>query len=98
MAEYGSSGIWAAEPVGPFRHGMVPYAKLHLDADLILDFEAWILRYWQRRESGFNTPAFNAEGLRLAKELKRHMGPETEVLFAPESESGGLEAELVIDA
>jgi hypothetical protein len=98
MAEYGSSGIWVAEPVGPFRHGMVGYTRLRLSADLAARFTAWIERYWHRLNDEFDTKAFNSEGLALAFALKRHVGPDTEVVFAPESEEGGLEPERIIDA
>ncbi len=97
MAEYGSSGIWAAEPIGPFRHGMVGYARLALPDDLTARFAAWIERYWRRLDGGFEAGPFNAEGLELARALKRHVGPDTEVVFAPEAEEGGLEPEQVIE-
>jgi hypothetical protein len=96
MAEYGSSGVWAAEQIGPFRHGMVRHSTLSLPDDLAARFEAWITRYWQRRESEFDTALFNAEGLELARALKRHVGPQTEVVFAPEAEDGGLLPEQVV--
>ena len=97
MAEYGSSGVWLAEPVGPFRHGMIGHARLGLPDDLAARFDAWIARYWQRREAGFDTAAFNVEGLELARALKRHVGPNTEVVFAPEAEDGGLLPEQVVE-
>ncbi len=98
MADYGSSGIWGATPVGPFRHGMVGYSRPRLPADLVARFEAWIEWYWQRLDGGFEAAPFNAEGLELARALKRHVGPDTEVVYAPEAEDGGLEPEQVIDA
>jgi hypothetical protein len=45
MSEYGSSGIWAAEPVGPFRPGMVGYPRLGLSAELAARFAARIEWY-----------------------------------------------------
>ncbi len=98
MAEYGSSGIWAAEPVGPFRHGMLSHGELGLTVQLAARFDTWIDRYWQRLDDEFDAILFNAEGLELALELKRHVGPATEVVFAPESEDGGLEPDRVVEA
>jgi hypothetical protein len=96
MAEYGSSGIWATEPVGPFRHGMLRYSRLGLPDDMVARFEVWIEKFWQRKNDAFDVVSFNAEGLELARSLKRHLGPETEVVFAPEAENGGLDPEQVI--
>jgi hypothetical protein len=96
MAEYGSSGIWAAEPVGPFRHGMIGTAQLGLPSDLAARFERWMEWYWRRLDDNFDTSAFNTEGLALSRLLKRHVGSDTEVVFAPESEEGGLLPEQVI--
>jgi hypothetical protein len=97
MAEYGSSGIWAAQAVGPFRHGMVGYAALRLPADLAARFGAWIEGYWRRREDAVEVERFNAEGLALARALKRHVGPGTEVVYAPEAADGGLSPEQIIE-
>jgi len=52
MAEYGSSGVWSAEPGGPFRHGMVGHARPPLPEDLAARFDAGIARYWLRCQSG----------------------------------------------
>ena len=90
MADYDSSGVWAAGPIGPFRHGMVSHAALALPADLAARFDAWIEQYGQRPDAGFRTAAFNADGLALARALKRHVGPATEVVFAPEADDGHL--------
>lgn len=98
MADYGSSGVWTAEQVGPFRHGMVSHSALSLPDDLAARFNAWIAWYWQRRDAAFSTAPFNAEGLKLARGLKRHVGPQTEVVFAPEAEDGGLLPEQVVEA
>jgi hypothetical protein len=98
MAEYSSSGIWAAEPFGLFRHGMVGYARLGLPADLAARFAAWIEKYWRRLDGGLDLVAFNVEGLELARALKRHVGASTEVVFAPESDEPGLRGDQIIDA
>ena len=42
MPEYMSSGIWAAEPDGWFRHGMLTHDSLGLPATLAARFDAWI--------------------------------------------------------
>jgi hypothetical protein len=98
MAEYESSEIWAVEQMGPFRHGMVSYARLGLPTELAARFASWIESYLQRLNGGhFEASAFNAEGLALAQALKQHVGAATEVVFAPEAEDGGLLAEQVID-
>src|SRR5262249_15494768 len=98
MAEYRSSGVWVAEQVGLFRHGMVRHSTLSLPDDLAAQFDDWITWYWQRRNDKFDTASFNAKGLELARALKRHVGPETEVVFAPESEDGGLLPEHLVEA
>ena len=98
MAEYGSSGIWVAEPCGLFRHGMIGLKRLRLPAELAGRFVAWIEKYWARLDHRpFDVVAFNAEGRSLALELKAFVGLETEVVFEPEAESGGLGAPEVID-
>jgi hypothetical protein len=98
MDEYGSSGVWAAEQVGPFRRGMVRHSTLSLPHDLATRFNAWIGRYWLRREAGFDTASFNSEGLELAQAIEHHVGPETEVVFTPEAEDGGLLPEQLVKA
>ena len=98
MAEYGSSGIWVAEPFGPFRHGMVEHRKLGLPADLAARFAAWIEEYWARAEGRpLNVAAFNDEGRSLAIALKRFVGPNTRVVFEPELEDGGLGLPEIIE-
>lgn len=97
MAEYGSSGIWVAESVGPFRHGMIGHKRLGLPDDLTARFTAWIMRYWARRDDGFDVGAFNAEGRTLALALKFFVGARTEVLFEAEAEDGELSAPEVIE-
>ncbi len=90
MAEYGSSGIWVAESVGPFRHGMIDHQKLGLPDELAERFGAWIERYWARLRDEFDAKAFNAEGRALAVALKAFVGSETEVVYEGEAEDGGL--------
>jgi hypothetical protein len=96
MAEYGSSGIWVAEAVGPFRHGMIAHKKLGLSDELAERFAAWIERYWARLRDDFDVKAFNAEGRALAVALKKFVGPETEVVYESETENGGLLAPQII--
>ncbi len=98
MADYMSSGIWAAEPTGLFRHGMVEHARLGLPAELAARFRAWIRWYDQQPEVRLEVGRFNAEGLELARALKRHFGPATEVVFAPEADDGGPLPEQVVEA
>jgi hypothetical protein len=98
MADYSSSGIWVTEPVGLFRHGMIGHARLGLPSDLAARFNAWIELYWKNLDGSLDLDAFNAEGLELAQELKQHVGRDTEVVFAPESEVAGLRPEQIIDA
>lgn len=91
MAEYASSGIWVIEAVGPFRHGMIEHAALHLPAALARDFENWIEQYYDRLGidgAVFNVEAFNSEGLRLATELKTFLGTDVSVEYIPEDEDG----------
>ena len=98
MAEYGSSGIWVAEPLGPFRHGMVEHKKLGLPDDLALRFAAWIEAYWARADHRpLDVPAFNAEGRALATALKRFVGPDTQVVYEPELEDEGLGPPEIIE-
>ena len=96
MAEYGSSGIWVAEAVGPFRHGMIATRRLGLPDELTERFAAWIERYWARRRDDFDVEAFNSEGRSLAVALKAFVGPDTEVVFEGEANDGGLLAPEII--
>lgn len=99
MAEYGSSGIWVAEAVGPFRHGMIGHKRLGLPNQLAERFRAWIDRFWKRSEACFDSVAFIVEGRALAVELKAFVGPETEVIYEAEAPEGGLLApEIIADA
>lgn len=98
MAEYDSSGVWVAEASGPFRHGMVGHEHLGLPPELASRFAFWIERYWARAGKGsFDVAAFNAEGRALAAALKSFVGEETEVVFEPETEEGGLGTPEVIE-
>ena len=96
MAEYASSGIWAMQFVGLFRHGMVSHGRLQLPPDLRVRFEAWIEKYWQNLKPNFDVVAFDAEGLELARALKTELGVGVEVVFAPEDPPGGLGEEQPI--
>lgn len=98
MAEYGSSGVWVAEAVGPFRHGMIGHKRLGLPDQLAERFRAWIDRYWKRLEAGFDAVAFNVEGRALAVELKAFVGAETEVIYEAEAPDGGLLEPEIIEA
>ena len=90
MAEYGTSGIWAAESVGPFRHGMIGHKELGLPVELAAQFAAWVERYWARLRDDFDAKAFNTDGRALAVALKEFVGSETEVVYEGEAEDGGL--------
>jgi hypothetical protein len=98
MAEYASSGIWVAEPMGLFRHGMIEHKGLGLPDQLAASFAAWIERYWGRLQNGFDIMAFNTEGRALAVALKAFVGADTEVVFQAEVEDGGLRAEETVQA
>jgi hypothetical protein len=97
MAEYTSSGIWAAEPYGLFRHAMVGHTRLGLSDELANRFDAWIEKYWQRLDGKLDLIAFNAEGLELAQALKQHVGSGTEVVFTSESDEPGQRLEQIIN-
>lgn len=97
MAEYASSSIWAMQSVGLFRHGMVSHGRLQLPPDLRGQFEAWIEKYWENLEPNFDVASFNAEGLELATALKRLLGVDVRVVFAPEDENNGLGEERLIE-
>ena len=93
MAEYASLGIWVIEGVGPFRHGMIEHASLNLPLALAQGFEAWIEGYNDNLGLDgaiFDVHAFNAKGLRLATDLKRHLGPDVYVELIPENAGGEL--------
>ncbi|MBE0535234.1 MAG: hypothetical protein IH624_06145 [Phycisphaerae bacterium] len=86
MADYGSSGIWACVPVGPFRHGMLEHSSLSLPKELSGAIDRWIEEYWKVLDAPeqFDQAAFVAEGRRLAVELKQFVGPEISVEYDPE--------------
>jgi hypothetical protein len=84
MADYGSSGIWVVEPVGPFRHGMIEHQDLRLPPDLARRFTAWINDYWQARDSQFDKSKFITVGRELARELKAFVGTGVRVFYAAE--------------
>lgn len=98
MAEYSSSGIWAAEQTGLFRHGMVEHATLALPPALAARFTAWIEQYTEGLERPLDDEAFNTEGMSLARALKAHCGAATEVVYAGERRDGGLLAEQQVEA
>jgi hypothetical protein len=91
MADYASSGIWVVKPVGPFRHAMIEYHALRLPEELARRFTNWINEYWKVLDlpEEFDLTAFNQQGRALARELKKHVGLETTVLFVPETKEGG---------
>jgi hypothetical protein len=90
MADYGSSGIWAVEPVGRFRHAMIECASLGCPADLVARFAAWIASYDERLGDRFDHETFNRTGRSLAEELKTHLGADTSVEHVPELAEGGV--------
>ncbi len=97
MAEYASSGIWAMQSVGLFRHGMVSHGRLQLPPDLRGRFEAWIEKYWENLEPNFDVASFNAEGLELAIALKKLLGIKVLVVYAPQDKILGLGEERLIE-
>lgn len=99
MADYGSSGIWGRSDSGPFRSGEVAHEALGLPAELARDFDAWIKSCWMNYEASerFDRVVFNARGLALAQALKRHVGPEIEIVFVPEVEDGGRRVEQIVN-
>jgi hypothetical protein len=93
MAEYASSGIWVMEAVGPFRHGMIKHASLKLPESLSRRFDDWIKWYYDILGfdgAVFDVDAFNAEGLRLATDLKIFLGSDVYVELIPEAKAGEL--------
>jgi hypothetical protein len=97
MADYGSSGIWVMEPVGPFRHGMIRHGSLGLPKELSSRFDEWIRLYWKRtEETPFDVNRFNQIGKALARELKQFAGPDVYIEFQPELPDGGLGSPEVI--
>jgi hypothetical protein len=97
MAEYGTSGIWADDPIGPFRHGMVRHSDLALPTELASAFDAWIDRYWSRKRWTLaDNESFNQTGRTLAKQLKEFMGEATSVSFQPELWPRGLGPEELL--
>ena len=93
MAEYGSSGLWGFRDGnnGPFRHGMLECADLKLPRDLCEAFDRWICRYEDENpKDRLDVDTFNAEGLRLAALLKRHLGPGRHVEYQGEDRDGSL--------
>jgi hypothetical protein len=100
MAEYGSSGLWrvATRDGGLFRHGMVEHAQLALPPALAEALTAWIDTYERDNLAGrLDAAAFNAEGLRIARALKAHLGPESHVEHQAEADDGSLVAPVVVD-
>jgi len=83
MADYGSSGIWAMQQIGVFRHGMLEHGDLRLPQELSQRFTRWIALYEQRLEepAQFDHETFNTEGRALAQALKHYVGSTTYVEF-----------------
>ena len=97
MADYGTSGIWADGDIGPFRHGMVRHSDLSLPSDLSSAFDAWIDRYWARKQWGqSDNESFNQTGRALAIQLKAFVGEATVVSFQPELWPTGLGPEELL--
>ena len=97
MADYGTSGIWADGETPPFRHGMVQHADLSLPTSLAAAFDAWIERYWDRKQwSQLDNESFNQEGRALAAQLKIFAGGSTIVSFQPELWPTGLGSEELL--
>ncbi|MEO8609198.1 MAG: hypothetical protein ABI690_15010 [Chloroflexota bacterium] len=101
MAEYMSSGIWVIGERGAFRHGMIEHASLKLPTNLAQAFNDWIEWYEDNLSTDeviFDIEKFNAEGLRLATELKKFLGSDVYVEFVPEGEKGlGQSLEIKLD-
>ena len=97
MADYGSSGIWADGDFGAFRHGMVEHIDLSLPPDLAASFEAWIERYWERKQwDQSDSESFNQAGRALAVRLKAFVGVNAVVAFQPELWPSGLGTEELL--
>ena len=97
MADYGTSGIWADGATGSFRHGMIEHADLGLPAELAASFDAWIERYWERRQwSRLDSESFNRTGRELAVQLKAFLGWGTGVPFQAELWPAGLGPEELL--
>ena len=86
MAEYSSSGIWAVEAAGGFRHSMIEHSTLGLPKTLSTRFDRWIDQYMQRVETpeDFDQASVVAEGRALARELKHFLGGDVRVLYSSE--------------
>ncbi len=100
MAEYGSSGLWGFRdsPQGPFRHAMLEYTALDLPDELRQGFARWIQRYEDENLSQqLDHEAFNAEGLRLARQLKDYLGTNCYIEYQGESADGGLLPSILLD-
>lgn len=89
-AEYASSGIWGIDPDDP--DGPSPGASreaLGFPEELNRALDAWIEWYcgYCERPESFDLEGFNSRGRQLALEVKRFLGAEIRVFYAPESDS-----------
>ncbi len=96
MAEYSSSGIWIIGGIGHFRHGMIEYHNLKISDRLEKLFKEWILYYEKKLDGDFDVDILNADGLKLASELKSELGNAFEVRYAGEDADGSLTSEIEI--
>jgi hypothetical protein len=97
MADFGSSGVWVDEAIGPFRHGMTEHSDLSLPASLAAAFDAWIETYWDRKQWDASTvESFNDQGRSLARQLKAFMGASSVVSYQPEAWPTGLGPEELV--
>jgi len=87
MADWNTSGIWAHCSEGITRHYMLEWEELDLPESLAEQFDQWISHLHLKGDwiQGITMDEFAEEGRRLAVELKRFLGPEIEVLYAPET-------------
>jgi hypothetical protein len=82
--EWHSSGIWSPPyPGSRAAGGMVDYANLPLPAELVEQFKAWQAEFDEGHPGDpvSDPEGFTKTGERLARELKRCVGPGTYVEF-----------------
>jgi hypothetical protein len=82
--DYSSSGIWTRKAAGLLRGAMVSHGDLALPEELASRFREWLRRHdLHGKKAGFDVSTFDAIGMELARDLQEHVGPLTQVNFAP---------------